>query len=101
MRKSTSWATFVSVFEGAGALALGHNHPVVMDAIRNHLASGLPMQTLDLMTPVKERFVAELLATLPPSFASRARVQFCSPSGADAVEAAMKLVKTATGRAPM
>ena len=92
---------YIDCLAGAGALALGHNHPVVMDAIRNHLASGLPMQTLDLMTPVKERFVAELLATLPPSFASRARVQFCSPSGADAVEAAMKLVKTATGRAPM
>jgi diaminobutyrate-2-oxoglutarate transaminase len=92
---------FIDCLAGAGALALGHNHPVVMEAIRSHLSSGLPMQTLDLMTPVKERFLAGLLSTLPASFASRARVQFCSPSGADAVEAAMKLVKTATGRGPM
>jgi diaminobutyrate-2-oxoglutarate transaminase len=92
---------FIDCLAGAGALALGHNHPVVLEALRNHLASGLPMQTLDLMTPVKERFLAELLSTLPPAFAGRARVQFCSPSGADAVEAAMKLVKTATGRAPI
>jgi diaminobutyrate-2-oxoglutarate transaminase len=92
---------FIDCLAGAGALALGHNHPVVVEALRDHLTSGLPMQTLDLMTPVKQRFVAELLATLPASFAARARVQFCSPSGADAVEAAMKLVKTATGRAPI
>ena len=84
---------------GAGALALGHNHPVVVDALRQHLTSGVPMQALDLMTPGKERFVAELFATLPPAFAQRARIQFCSPSGADAVEAALKLVKIATGRA--
>jgi diaminobutyrate-2-oxoglutarate transaminase len=42
--------------------------------------------------------VEELMSTLPAEFASKARIQFCSPSGADAVEAAIKLVKTATGR---
>jgi diaminobutyrate-2-oxoglutarate transaminase len=56
------------------------------------------MQTLDLTTPVKDEFVEELFSTLPADFANNARIQFCSPSGADAVEAALKLVKTATGR---
>jgi diaminobutyrate-2-oxoglutarate transaminase len=83
----------------AGALALGHNHPVVLEAIRHHLDMGRPLQTLDLTTPVKDDFVAELLATLPEAFARKARVQFCSPCGTDAVEAALKIVKTATGRA--
>ncbi|MCK6500000.1 MAG: diaminobutyrate--2-oxoglutarate transaminase family protein, partial [Nitrospira sp.] len=32
------------------------------------------------------------------SFAEGAKIQFCGPSGADAVEAALKLVKIATGR---
>jgi diaminobutyrate-2-oxoglutarate transaminase len=59
---------------------------------------GRPLQTLDLTTPVKDDFVAELLATLPEDFARKARVQFCSPCGTDAVEAALKIVKTATGR---
>jgi diaminobutyrate-2-oxoglutarate transaminase len=81
----------------AGTLVLGHNHPVVVDALRHHLDLGLPMQTLDLMTPVKDDFIRELMATLPASFASKARIQFCGPSGSDAVEAALKLVKTATG----
>src|SRR5262249_5760952 len=57
--------------------------------------------SLDLTTPVKHRFVEEIFSTLPPQFAARARIQFCSPSGADAVEAAIKLVKTATGRSGM
>ena len=86
---------------GAGTLALGHNHPVVLAAIREHLDEGYPLHTLDLTTPVKHRFVEELLGTLPGEFARNARIQFCSPSGADAVEAAIKLVKTATGRQGM
>ena len=85
----------------AGTLALGHNHPVVKEAIRQALDSDLPMQTLDLTTPVKDAFVEELFDSLPADFARRARIQFCGPSGADAIEAATKLVKTATGRAGM
>ncbi len=86
---------------GAGTLSLGHNHPVVIAAIQDVLASGLPLHTLDLTTPVKDQFVEELFAALPPAFAKNARIQFCGPTGADAVEAAIKLVKTATGRRSM
>ncbi|MCG9891561.1 MAG: aspartate aminotransferase family protein [Thermosynechococcaceae cyanobacterium MS004] len=83
---------------GAGTLTLGHNHPVVIQAIREVLDNGLPLHTLDLTTPVKDQFVEELFAALPPRLAEEGRIQFCGPSGADAVEAAIKLVKTATGR---
>jgi diaminobutyrate-2-oxoglutarate transaminase len=89
---------FLDCLSNAGTLALGHNHPVVVEAIKRQLDAGLPMQTLDLTTPVKDQFVEELFSTLPAEFAANARIQFCSPSGADAVEAALKLVKTATGR---
>ncbi len=90
--------TFMDCLCGAGTLALGHNHPVAVEAIRRHLDLGTPMQTLDLVTPVKDEFVEQLFSTLPPDFAANARIQFCSPCGTDAVEAALKLVKTATGR---
>jgi diaminobutyrate-2-oxoglutarate transaminase len=89
---------YLDCLAGAGTLALGHNHPVVIESLRRHLDEGLPLHTLDLTTPVKDQFVEELFASLPPAFASRARIQFCGPSGSDAVEAALKLVKTATGR---
>ncbi|MFC6725787.1 aminotransferase class III-fold pyridoxal phosphate-dependent enzyme, partial [Halobium palmae] len=82
---------------GAGTLALGHNHPEVVDAMRDVLDAKRPLHTLDVTTPVKERFVDVLFDSLPDEFAERARIQFCSPAGTDAVEAATKLVKTATG----
>lgn len=86
---------------GAGTLSLGHNHPVIVEAIRAALDSDLPLHTLDLTTPVKDEFVEELFASLPREFARNARIQFCGPTGADATEAAVKLVKTATGRRSM
>ncbi|NBE51290.1 diaminobutyrate--2-oxoglutarate transaminase family protein [Streptomyces boluensis] len=89
---------YLDCLSGAGTLALGHNHPVVLEAIRRVLDSGAPLHVLDLATPVKDAFVTELFATLPPALAARARVQFCGPAGTDAVEAALKLVRTATGR---
>ncbi|GCD99813.1 aminotransferase [Embleya hyalina] len=89
---------YLDCLSGAGTLALGHNHPVVLAAIRGVLDTGAPLHVLDLATPVKDRFVEELFATLPPELARDGRVQFCGPAGTDAVEAALKLVRTATGR---
>ncbi|MEW2162293.1 diaminobutyrate--2-oxoglutarate transaminase family protein [Streptomyces sp. NPDC007084] len=89
---------YLDCLSGAGTLALGHNHPVVLEAIRKVLDSGAPLHVLDLATPVKDAFTTELFRTLPPRFAERARIQFCGPAGTDAVEAAFKLVRAATGR---
>ncbi|MDQ0993470.1 diaminobutyrate-2-oxoglutarate transaminase [Streptomyces sp. V3I7] len=89
---------YLDCLSGAGTLALGHNHPVVLDAIRTVLDSGAPLSALDLATPVRDAFVTELFRTLPPGLADRARVQFCGPADTDAVEAALTLVRGATGR---
>lgn len=89
---------YLDCLSGAGTLALGHNHPVVLEAIRKVLDSGAPLQVLDLATPVKDAFITELFRTLPAGLADHARVQFCGPAGTDAVEAALKLVRAATGR---
>ncbi|MET8326898.1 diaminobutyrate--2-oxoglutarate transaminase family protein [Streptomyces sp. NPDC005181] len=89
---------YLDCLSGAGTLALGHNHPVVLEAIKKVIDSGAPLHVLDLATPVKDAFTTELFATLPPQFADNARIQFCGPAGTDAVEAAFKLVRAATGR---
>jgi diaminobutyrate-2-oxoglutarate transaminase len=89
---------YLDCLSGAGTLALGHNHPVVLEAVRRVLDSGAPLHVLDLATPVKDAFTTELFANLPPQLAADARIQFCGPAGTDAVEAALKLVRTATGR---
>ena len=83
---------------GAGTLALGHNHPVAIEAMEKILRDKRPLHTLDITTPVKEEFVNEVYSSLPEQFADRAKIQFCGPTGGDAIEAALKLVKTATGR---
>ncbi|MGB4996601.1 MAG: diaminobutyrate--2-oxoglutarate transaminase family protein, partial [Nitrospira sp.] len=96
--QDTDGRTYIDCLACAGALALGHNHPVVVEAINRMLRDGLPFQTLDLTTPVKDGFVGMLFDCLPPAFADGAKIQFCGPSGADAVEAAIKLVKIARER---
>lgn len=86
---------YLDCLAGAGTLALGHNHPAVIEAIQDVLNSGLPLHTLDLTTPLKDAFTEELLSFFPKD---QYRLQFCGPSGADGTEAAVKLAKTYTGR---
>lgn len=83
---------------GAGTLALGHNDDDVNKAMIELISSDAPLHTLDLTTPVKDEFVQTVLSLLPEGLKENARIQFCSPSGTDATDAAIKLCKTATGR---
>lgn len=83
---------------GAGTLALGHNDDEVAAAMVELIQSDAPLHTLDLTTPVKDRFVQTILDNLPDAMRDNVKIQFCSPSGTDATDAAIKLCKTATGR---
>ncbi len=83
---------------GAGTLALGHNNPEVNAAMIQLITENAPLHTLDLTTPTKDTFVQTLEDLLPGELRNNAKIQFCSPSGTDAVDAAIKLCKTATGR---
>ena len=88
---------YLDCLAGAGTLALGHNHPAIIQSIQDTLASGLPLHTLDLTTPLKDAFTEALLEHLPGGKEAYC-LQFCGPSGADGTEAAIKLAKTYTGR---
>ena len=83
---------------GAGTLALGHNDDEVNKAMIDLISSGAPLHTLDLTTPVKDKFVETIFSILPEEMRGNVKIQFCSPSGTDATDAAIKLCKTATGR---
>lgn len=87
---------FIDFLTGAGALPLGHSHPELLEAI----ARQLPLLThaLDLPTEIRDEFITAQLELLPASMRGDTRIEFCGPSGADAVDAALKLCKTATGR---
>ncbi|MEV4435951.1 aminotransferase class III-fold pyridoxal phosphate-dependent enzyme [Streptomyces sp. NPDC049585] len=92
---------YLDCLSGAGTLALGHNHPVVLEAIRSVLDSGAPLDVPGLATPVTDAFAGELLRTLSPALAAHARIRFCAPGGTDAMDTALRLVRTATGREPV
>lgn len=83
---------------GAGTLALGHNDDDINQSMINLIQSGAPLHTLDLTTPTKDKFVETIHQILPFGMADEVKIQFCSPSGTDATDAAIKLCKSATGR---
>eukprot|EP00232_Nephroselmis_pyriformis_P011728 CAMPEP_0182896404 /NCGR_PEP_ID=MMETSP0034_2-20130328/26251_1 /TAXON_ID=156128 /ORGANISM="Nephroselmis pyriformis, Strain CCMP717" /LENGTH=767 /DNA_ID=CAMNT_0025030271 /DNA_START=72 /DNA_END=2375 /DNA_ORIENTATION=- len=93
--KGTEWIDGLAC---AGTLALGHNHPVVIDAVREYLDSEGPMQVLDMNCPAKDKYTGAVLGCLPGDMGENFRLQFCGPAGTDATEAALKIARTATGR---
>jgi len=89
---------FIDCLANAGALPLGHNHPEVKEAVMQFVSSDSIQQALDLATPAKVEFVKTLFSRLPADLRDNGRIQFCGPSGSDAVEAAIKLAKLCTQR---
>ncbi|MEV5934833.1 aminotransferase class III-fold pyridoxal phosphate-dependent enzyme [Streptomyces sp. NPDC052079] len=89
---------YLDCLSGAGTLALGHNHPVVLEAMRRIIDSGAPLDVSDAATPVRDAFVTELFLTLPPGLADRAQVRFCGPGAGDPMATALCAVRAATGR---
>ncbi|WP_018681482.1 aspartate aminotransferase family protein [Actinokineospora enzanensis] len=87
---------FIDFLAGAGVLSLGHNHPELVQVMVDQL--GVLTHGLDFPTPAKEAFVETQLAMLPQGMRARTKLHFCGPTGANAVDAAVKLCKTATGR---
>jgi 2,4-diaminobutyrate 4-transaminase len=87
---------FIDFLTGAGVLSLGHNHPELVAAATEQM--GIFTHGLDMPTPAKDAFTEAQLSMLPPGMRNRMKIQFCGPTGANAVDAALKLCKTATGR---
>jgi non-ribosomal peptide synthetase-like protein len=87
---------FLDFLSGAGVLSLGHNHPELVAAATEQM--GIFTHGLDMPSPAKDAFTDAQLSMLPASMRDRMKIQFCGPTGANAVDAAIKLCKTATGR---
>ena len=91
--------TYIDFFAGAGALNLGHGHPVVARAAseqQQHL-----VHALDFPTPARLRLMRRLKQILPGALRRTGRFHFGGPTGSDAIEASLKLVRTHTGRRPL
>ena len=87
---------FIDFLTGAGVLSLGHNHPELVKTATEQMS--VLTHGLDFPTPAKDAFTLAQLSMLPESMRDRMKIHFCGPTGANAVDAALKLCKTATGR---
>jgi|APSaa5957512535_1039671.scaffolds.fasta_scaffold39639_1 diaminobutyrate-2-oxoglutarate transaminase len=92
---------YIDCISAAGSLPFGHNHFIASNAIQEFINRQLPVQTMDIATEVQYDFLNTLYKFLPHEFSRDAKIQMCSPSGGDAVDAAIKLAKVATGRSPI
>jgi acetylornithine/succinyldiaminopimelate/putrescine aminotransferase/predicted amino acid dehydrogenase len=85
---------FLDCYAQYGAVALGHNAPAVVAAVRAALDECEPAMVQPYRAPHAVA-LATALARLAPGNLSRC---FFTTSGAEAVEAAIKLVRARTGR---
>jgi ornithine--oxo-acid transaminase len=84
---------YLDLLSGFGVFALGRNHPVVRDALKNVLDSDLPnLVQLDVST------LAGVLAERLLKYVPYLDKVFFANSGTEAVEAAIKFAHAATGR---
>jgi ornithine--oxo-acid transaminase len=85
---------YLDLLSGFGVFALGRNHPTVVAALREVLEAELPSLVQMDVSLLSGLLAERLLATVPPGLD---KVLFCN-SGTEAVEAAIKLARSATGR---
>jgi ornithine--oxo-acid transaminase len=85
---------YLDLIAGYGVFALGRNHPDIVAAVQDVLAAGtanLPQLGVTLLSGV---LAEQLLARAPDSVAAMVPAN----TGTEAVEAAMKIARAATGR---
>ncbi|HVU89812.1 MAG TPA: aspartate aminotransferase family protein, partial [Pirellulales bacterium] len=86
---------YLDLVSGFGSLNLGHNHPRVVAAIQSALAQHAPGFAQSAVNPYAAALAEQLIQIAPDSL----EMVFFANSGSEAVEAALKLARIATGRA--
>ena len=89
---------YLDFLSGAGSLNYGHNHPLLRDALVQYITGNGIAHSLDLHTVAKASFLDALDTRILQPRALDYVAQFTGPTGANAVEAALKLARKVTGR---
>lgn len=90
--------TYIDFLGGCSSLNYGHNDPTMKQALIDHIANDGLAQGLDLHTDTKAQFLTAFDTHILKPRGMDHKVMFTGPTGANAVEAAMKVVRKATGR---
>ena len=86
---------YLDFVAGYGSLNLGHNHPAVVEAVQAALREAAPGFSPAAVNPYAAALAEQLATISPPGL----EITFFANSGTEAVEAALKLARKATGRA--
>ena len=89
---------YLDFFSGAGGLNYGHNPPQMTEALIGYLQSGGILHSLDMATTAKHDFLLRFDEVILRPRGMSYKVMFPGPTGTNAVEAALKLARKATGR---
>ncbi|MCL4122151.1 UNVERIFIED_CONTAM: hypothetical protein GTU68_027330 [Idotea baltica] len=89
------WIDFLA---GCSSLNYGHNDPDMKAALIDHIAGDGIAHGLDLHTDAKAAFLTAFEEHILVPREMDHRVMFTGPTGANAVEAAMKIARKVTGR---
>lgn len=91
-------AEYIDFLAGCSSLNYGHNDPDMKAALIQHLTADGVAHGLDLHTTTKADFLTAFDRHILSPRDMDHRVMFTGPTGANAIEAAMKIARKATGR---
>jgi diaminobutyrate-2-oxoglutarate transaminase len=89
---------YIDFLAGAGSLNYGHNNPLLKQALMDYLVSDGVVHGLDMATSAKKEFLRTFEERILKPRKMQYKMQFTGPTGTNAVEAAIKLARKATGR---
>jgi len=89
---------YIDFLAGCSSLNYGHNDPDMKAALIEHIASDGIAHGLDLHTETKAGFLEAFETHILKPRGMDHKVMFTGPTGANAVEAAMKIARKVTGR---
>ena len=89
---------YIDFFSGAGALNYGHNNSLLKKSLVQYIMDDGITHGLDFSTTAKNAFIGALSDTILKPRGMDYKIQFTGPTGTNAVEAALKIARNATGR---
>ncbi|MFC2967896.1 diaminobutyrate--2-oxoglutarate transaminase [Acidimangrovimonas pyrenivorans] len=90
--------SYIDFLAGCSSLNYGHNDPDMKAALIDHIAGDGMAHALDLHTDAKGAFMEAFEAHILKPRDMDHRLMFTGPTGANAVEAALKIARKVTGR---
>ncbi|WP_417773429.1 diaminobutyrate--2-oxoglutarate transaminase [Stappia sp.] len=96
--KGADGRTYIDFLAGCSSLNYGHNDPVMKQALIDYITADGVTHGLDMHTSAKAAFLTSFEDRILKPRGMDHRVMFMGPTGTNAVEAAMKIARKATGR---